>query len=49
MFDYKKSFHKKQAQLPIEEKVRQMIEMQKLELEIRPKKEHDRRLVWNIK
>ena len=49
-FDYKKDFHKKQAQLPFEEKMRIMIELQKIDLEMRPKKDaNDRRCVWTIK
>ncbi|MBI3194489.1 MAG: hypothetical protein HYZ34_08510 [Ignavibacteriae bacterium] len=47
IFKTKESFHKSQAQLPIEEKIRIMIELQRIELTLRPKLlQNDRRIVW---
>jgi len=51
IFDFsikKKEFHSKQAKLTFEEKIGILIELQKLDLEIRPKKEGDGRMVWKI-
>jgi hypothetical protein len=49
IFKKKEEFHLAQAHLPIEEKVRILIELQKMALTIRPKQnEADKRLVWQI-
>jgi arginyl-tRNA synthetase len=49
IFKQKKEFHQEQAQLPIEEKIRILIELQKIALTIRPKRdENDTRAVWRI-
>ena len=34
IFEAKKEFHKQQAQLPIEEKIRQLVELQKISANI---------------
>jgi hypothetical protein len=49
IFKQKEEYHLSQARLPIEEKVRILIELQKMSLMIRPKQsEADTRLVWQI-
>jgi hypothetical protein len=49
IFRKKEEYHFAQARLPIEEKVRILIELQKMALTIRPKQnENDKRLVWQI-
>jgi hypothetical protein len=49
IFRKKEEYHVAQARLPIEEKVRILIELQKMALTIRPKQnETDKRLVWQI-
>jgi len=50
IFKQKKEFHQKQALLPIEEKVRILIELQKIALTIRPRVEpDDKRMIWEIR
>jgi hypothetical protein len=45
----KKQYHRRQARLPIEEKLRILIELQKIELAIRPHRgDRDHRLVWPL-
>jgi hypothetical protein len=49
IFRKKEEYHHAQARLPIEEKVKILIELQKISLTIRPKQnEADKRLVWQI-
>jgi hypothetical protein len=49
IFRQKETFHHAQARLPIEEKVRILVELQKIALTIRPKHgENDTRVVWQI-
>ncbi|MDD5672838.1 MAG: hypothetical protein PHC61_01625 [Chitinivibrionales bacterium] len=49
IFRKKVEYHLDQARLPIEEKVKILIELQKIALTIRPKQnENDKRLVWQI-
>jgi len=49
IFLAKERFHLKQAQLPIEEKIRILIELQKIDLIIRPLKDPDNnRVIWEI-
>ena len=49
IFKQKKEYHLAQARLPIEEKVKILVELQKMSLMIRPKQgEADNRLVWQI-
>ena len=49
IFRKKEEYHLDQARLPIEEKVKILVELQKISLTIRPKKnETDKRLVWQI-
>lgn len=49
IFRKKEEYHLAQARLPIEEKVKILIELQKMSLTIRPKQnETDKRLVWQI-
>ncbi len=49
IFKQKKYYHRKQAKLPIEDKVRILVELQKIALTIRPKKDNDdKRFVWKI-
>jgi hypothetical protein len=47
IFRQKEKFHHAQASLPIEEKIKILIELQKISLTIRPRHgENDRRIVW---
>jgi hypothetical protein len=49
IFRKKEEYHRAQARLPIEEKLKILIELQKISLTIRPKQnETDKRLVWQI-
>jgi hypothetical protein len=49
IFRKKEDFHRAQARLPIEEKVKILVELQKISLTIHPKRdETDRRMVWDI-
>ena len=49
IFRKKEEYHIAQARLPIEEKVKILVELQKMSLTIRPKQtETDKRLVWKI-
>jgi hypothetical protein len=49
IFRKKEEYHRAQARLPIEDKVKILIELQKMSLTIRPKQnETDKRLVWQI-
>lgn len=49
IFRKKEKYHLAQARLPIEEKVKILIELQKISLTIRPKQnEADKRLIWQI-
>jgi hypothetical protein len=49
IFKRKEEFHRAQARLPIEDKIKILVELQKIALTIRPKKdENDRRIVWRI-
>jgi len=49
IFRKKEEYHHVQARLPIEEKVKILIELQKMSLTIRPKQnETDKRMVWQI-
>ena len=50
IFERKKEFHRQQAQLPIEEKMKILIELQKIEVTIRPgqMKNGQVRQVWQI-
>jgi hypothetical protein len=49
IFRKKHAYHCAQAKLPIEEKIKILIELQKMALTIRPKQnENDRRMVWQI-
>lgn len=49
IFNKKKKFHRRQAQLPIEEKIKQLVMLQKIALKIRPKNsKEDNRMVWKI-
>jgi hypothetical protein len=49
IFRKKEEYHLAQARLPIEEKIKILIELQKMSLAIRPKQnEADKRLVWQI-
>ena len=49
IFSQKKKYHHAQSKLTIEEKIRNLIELQKIDLTIRPKKnKDDRRFVWKI-
>lgn len=47
IFDAKKKFHIKQAKLPIEEKIKILIELQKIGKIANPEKTKDKR-VWKI-
>jgi hypothetical protein len=49
IFRQKENFHRAQARLPVEEKMLILIELQKIALSIRPRKQpNDRRVVWQI-
>jgi hypothetical protein len=49
IFSSKRSFHENQAKLPIEEKILTLIKMQKIVLEIKPKKNSDdKRIAWEL-
>lgn len=49
IFRKKEEYHLAQARLPIEEKIKILIELQKMSLTIRPKQnETDKRFVWQI-
>jgi hypothetical protein len=49
IFRKKEEYHLARARLPIEEKVKILVELQKMSLMIRPKQgETDTRLVWQI-
>jgi hypothetical protein len=49
IFRKKEEYHRAQARLPIEEKVRILVELQKISLKIRPPEaETDKRLVWRL-
>jgi hypothetical protein len=49
IFRQKEEFHKSRARLPIEEKIKMLIELQKIALTVRPKRdENDKRMVWQI-
>jgi hypothetical protein len=49
IFRRKEEYHLAQARLPIEEKVKILVELQKMSLMIRPKQgEADTRLVWRL-
>lgn len=49
IFRKKAEFHRQQARLPIEEKIKILIELQKIALTIRPKQgEDDLRRVWEL-
>ncbi|MBN1127406.1 MAG: hypothetical protein JXA71_00365 [Chitinispirillaceae bacterium] len=49
IFRKKEEFHCSQARLPIEEKIKILVELQKMALTIRPKQgEDDKRTVWRI-
>ena len=49
IFDKKAEFHRQQARLPIEEKIRILVELQKIALTIRPNRDpDDRRVVWQL-
>ncbi|MBN2442307.1 MAG: hypothetical protein JXJ04_13215 [Spirochaetales bacterium] len=49
IFKNKKAYHRKLAELPIEEKIKILIELQKIVLNVRsPISENDTRRVWKI-
>lgn len=49
IFKYKNEFHRKQAILPIEEKIKILVQLQKIALTIRPKRgKKDKRVVWQL-
>ena len=49
IFLKKEEYHRAQARLPIEEKMKKLVELQKIALTIRPKRdENDPRFVWRI-
>lgn len=50
IFKNKEKFHRQQARLPIEEKIKILIELQKIALTLRPNRgKSDRRVVWELK
>jgi hypothetical protein len=49
IFKRKEIFHRKQACLPIQEKIRILVELQKISLTVKPKRgPDDRRMVWQL-
>lgn len=48
IFKNKNTFHLKLARLPIEEKIKILVELQKIVLGIRSHEENDTRRVWEI-
>lgn len=49
IFRKKEAYHRSQARLPIEEKVRILVELQKMALTVRPKQgSDDKRMVWQL-
>lgn len=49
IFRQKEEYHRLQARLPIEEKMKILVELQKISLTIRPKQsDDDKRTVWKI-
>lgn len=49
IFKAKEQFHKDRARLPIEEKIKILVELQKLAIDIpTTSKEHRFKMVWNI-
>jgi hypothetical protein len=49
IFRQKEEYHRAQARLPIEEKIKILVELQKMSLTIRPKQgEADKRIIWRI-
>jgi hypothetical protein len=49
IFKKKEEFHRKQAQLPIQEKIRILVELQKISLTVKPKRgPEDRRMIWQL-
>lgn len=50
IFSKKTEFHRQQARLPIEEKIKILVELQKIALTIRPNRgPGDTRVVWHLK
>ena len=50
IFENKERFHRQQARLPIEEKIKILIELQKISLTLRPNRgSGDTRVVWQLK
>ena len=49
IFESKRQFHRQQAQLPIEEKIRILVELQKIALNIRKTAgQGDQRRIWEL-
>jgi hypothetical protein len=49
IFKRKEKFHRKQARLPIQEKIRILIELQEISLTVKPKTgPDDKRMVWQL-
>jgi hypothetical protein len=49
IFKAKEQFHKDRSRLPIEEKIKILVELQKLAIDIPPaSNEHRFKMVWNI-
>ena len=49
VFKKKEDFHRRQACLPIQEKIKILVELQKIALTVRPKVgPDDRRMVWQL-
>ncbi len=50
IFNNKENFHRQQARLPIEEKIKILVELQKISLTLRPHRgSGDTRVVWQLK
>lgn len=49
IFKQKKTLHRQQARLPIEKKIKLLVQLQKITLTIRPKRgKKDKRTVWQL-
>jgi hypothetical protein len=49
IFTKKEAFHRSQARLPVEEKIRILVELQKIALSAQPRKQQaDKRMVWRL-
>ena len=48
IFEKKESYHKKQIKLPVEEKIKLLVELQKIALTIQPNQDK-KNIIWKLK